>query len=235
MRRRDFISMAVTAGLCLPVLLPASAFALNSKTISAAGITGVEIRIEGKLTVVQGDQESLVLTGDPDTLSKITAVSSNGNLTIDSDSSMFSRNAHLDGKLTVKSLQKLTIDGATDVTLGPMNTSRLQVTISGSSHVDLGTLHTEALDLKISGHGDITGGGRATGVVVQISGAGDAKLAALQAEVAKVSISGKGDVEIGVSDRLDAHIAGYGNVRYRGSPKITQSISGLGNVAPLGS
>ena len=233
MRRRELVSTSL-AGLLL-ALAPPFALAQNSKTIAAAGITGVEIRIEGDLTVVQGDQESLVLTGDPDLLSKIRTINSNGTLIIDGDSSMWSRNAHLDGKLTVKSLQKLSIDGSADVRLGPMSTSRLQVTISGSSHVDLGSLHTEALDLKISGHGDVTGGGHATGVVVQISGAGDAKLAGLDAEVAKVSISGKGDVEIGVSDRLDAHIAGYGNVKYRGHPKVTQSISGLGNVSQLGS
>jgi hypothetical protein len=232
MIRRDFIFIGLAAALDAALASPA--LAQSSKTIPAPGITSVEIRIPGTLTVVQGNQENLLLSGDPEMISRITTSMSGGDLIIDSESAMFSRGARLDGKLTVKSLQKLLIDGTADVRLGPMSTSRLQVTISGSSHVDLGALHTEALDVKISGHGDVAGGGSATGVVVQISGAGNAKLAALQAEIAKVSISGKGDVELGVSKRLDAHITGYGDVKYLGDPKITQSISGLGSVSKLG-
>jgi hypothetical protein len=217
-------------------LFPAIALADSSKTIAAPGVTNVDLRILTDLTIQQGDQESLVLSGDEDTLAKVSATVANGNLVIDAASStggFWSRSPKVSGKLTIKHLEKLQIEGGGDIEVGAMKTTHLELNVAGSAKVQLKDLQADALDIVVSGHGDVTASGSATGVLVKISGLGDTDLTHLQSLAAKVVISGKGNVGLAVKDRLDARIAGMGDVHYKGNPSVTKSISGLGSVSAV--
>jgi hypothetical protein len=231
MNRRNFVFIALAASL------PAgAAFAdPTSRSVPVAGITGVDVRIGADLTITQGDQESLVLSSDA-SLDDINAFVANGSLIIErssKSSSFFSRTSKVNVKLTVKTLEKLIIEGGGDVKVGPLKTPRMELSISGSANVRLEDLRSEALEILVSGRGDVTVSGATTGVVVRISGSGNAHLAHLESSAAKVVISGKGDVDLAVKDRLDAHINGMGNVHYAGNPQVTRTISGLGDVSPM--
>ena len=203
--------------------------------MAVTGITGVDVRIGIDLTITQGDQESLVLSSDS-SLDDINAFVANGSLIIErssKSSSFFGRTYKVSAKLTVKTLEKLTIEGGGDVTVGALKTTRMELSIAGSANVHLTDLKSDALEIVVSGRGDVTVTGATTGVVVRIEGSGDAHMAHLQASAAKVVISGKGNVDLAVKDRLDAHINGMGNVHYLGSPQVTRTISGLGDVSPM--
>jgi hypothetical protein len=231
MNRRNFVFIALAA--TLPV---GSAYAgPASRNVPVAGITGLDVRIGADVSIVQGDQETLLLSSDS-SLDDINAFVANGSLIIEQSSkssSFFGRASKVNVKLTVKTLEKLNIEGGGDVMVGPLKTPRMELNISGSANVRLTDLKSDALEIMVSGRGDVTVSGTTTGVVVRITGSGDAHLAHLESSAAKVVISGKGNVDLAVKDRLDAHINGMGNVHYSGNPQVTRSISGLGDVSPM--
>lgn len=231
MNRRDFMVIAVAAAL------PVGAACADpvSRNVPVAGITGVDVRISVDMTITQGDKESLVLSSDS-SLDDINAFVANGSLIIERSSkasSFFSRPATVTAKLTVKTLEKLIIEGGGEVMVSALKTPRMELSIAGSATVHLTDLKSDALEILVSGRGDVTVSGATTGVLVRIEGSGDAHLAHLDSSAAKVVISGKGNVELAVRDRLDAKINGMGDVHYIGNPKVTRSISGLGDVSPM--
>lgn len=185
----------------------------SQQTRAVAGTRAVSLAVPGHLEIVQGDAESLALSGDDNVLPLVESVLENGRLRIrfrDQRSLRVHPKLPLKLTLTAKSLDAIAVAGSGDVRAPSLNVPKLNVSIAGS--------------------GDVNLTGRAETLEVSINGAGDVKAGRFEAERVNVSIAGSGEALVWASRALQASIAGSGDVRYIGEATVQQSIAGSGRV-----
>jgi hypothetical protein len=144
------------------------------------------------------------------------------------------RPTHLHVYLTVNTIEKLDLSGATsleaDHTLVSPN---LTISISGAGDLDL-DVETRDLRTTVSGAGNISLSGNADTHEVKLSGAASMKCTDLKTRSTIISLSGAGSADVHASELLDASISGVGSIKYAGDPEKTNiSKSGLGSIKPI--
>ncbi|MDN5929957.1 MAG: DUF2807 domain-containing protein [Pseudonocardia sp.] len=176
-----------------------------------SGFTGVELTSVGDLRIEQTGTESLTIEAAPDVLPQLTSEVAGGVLRLGVvPGASIETDVPIVYRLTVDTLDSLTVSGAGDVTAPDLRADRLTVEISGA--------------------GDVTLGGTVDSQVVTISGAGDYDAEDLQSATAEITVDGAGGAVVRVSDRLDATVDGVGSVEYIGDPQVTEDVSGVGSV-----
>lgn len=189
--------------------VPESGGATESREVS--GFTGVELTSIGDLYIEQTGTESLTVEADADVLPKLTSTVSGGVLELGvAPGTRIATNRRITYRLTVATLNSITVSGAGDATASDLRADRLAVEIKGAGEMTLaGTVDSQA---------------------VTISGTGDYNGEDLQSATAEVAIDAAGNAVLRVSDRLDATVSGVGSVEYIGDPRVTKDISGVGSV-----
>jgi hypothetical protein len=184
------------------------------------------------VTLVQGNEESVVIDAVPEIASKIITKVEAGKLKIYNEKHFKSED-----KITVtvnfKTLKSIDCSGACSITAsGKLQFDDLSMDASGACKTNL-ELTAKKLDISISGAGNNTLSGSVTAVELDISGAGKLQAASLQADDYEIDISGTGNAEISVAKTLDVEVSGTGNIKYKGDPVIKKEISGTGNIIKM--
>jgi hypothetical protein len=209
-----------------------------SENRDVSGFTAIEFSTLGKINIMQGDKESLNISGPDNIVPEIITTVSNGTLTIKTKDNINFNPVGSDNPLTftivVKDLTSLTVSGLGDVQLETLSTSKLAIIMSGAGKVVQNQLTTENLNITISGAGGIDISGQATQATVDISGAGSVNAPDLKTQTANITISGLGGATLWVTDQLTGNISGAGSVSYYGNPQTNTQSSGLGNFKSLG-
>ncbi|MFO0813127.1 MAG: sigma-70 family RNA polymerase sigma factor [Gemmatales bacterium] len=184
---------------------------LATETRSISGVTGLQLLNAGKITIRQTGREKLTVTADDNLLPLLSTEVVNGTLVLKNTKPV---NIQTKNDMTyvveVKTLSKLTLQGAGTIT------------VQG--------LKNEKLDLTLQGAGTVTLEGTASNLTIRMPGAGTVQASSLRAENASVSIAGSGSVTVHASDKLSASITGAGSIEYIGDPEVTRSIQGSGTV-----
>lgn len=191
----------------------------------------------GEVTIRQGEQESLVITGDDNLLEHIRTEVRNGTLVIDIPSANFGFNTSrpIQFDLTVKSLKELVHSGAGEVQVLSLRGDDLELQLTGAGNLAVQELSlTDKLNGRLSGAGNLEVAGQAAEQEITVSGFGEYRGGDLQTQRAEVDVSGAGSATVWAEAELDARISGAGSVRYYGRPAVTQRITGLGSVDGLG-
>jgi hypothetical protein len=105
-----------------------------------------------------------------------------------------------------------------------------RITLAGATRMSVREISGDQLTVDNSGLGSLTIAGKVTEQHVTLSGAGSYDGAALISDRATVTLSGLGSIVVNVRSRLDATISGSGKVEYIGSPEVVKQISGLGTI-----
>jgi len=197
----------------------------------------VSLRVDANLYVYQGNESSIEITGNDESLDKI-IVEVNGRKLIirfsfeDRWMSEF-KPEKLEIKVISPDISSLAIQGAGNIyAKDTINTNFLDLNIAGSGDITLNQVVCERIEANISGSGDIKITGKATAkeIELDIAGSGDLVSPELSVGAARILIAGSGDCELQVSDYLDAKIFGSGDIKYKGTPTVKSSISGSGKV-----
>lgn len=215
--------MRFTGFILLLIALFAFNFALTqtrgsgnivSESRDVSLFTGIALETAGDITLSQGDSEPLTIEADDNLLPLLTSRVENGVLVLGTKDEVNlrpSRDIHY--TITVKSLDRLEISGAGDISGRDLTLDALSIDISGAGDVDLsGT--TNSLSITVSGQGDYRG-------------------CNLQSSTASLEISGQGDAGVNATDTLSVTVSGLGDVSYLGSPQVSQDVSGMGDVAQI--
>ena len=207
----------------------------KTETRAVSGFSGISLSIPAKVTIVQGNAETLSIEGEDNILPLVETVVDGGTLKIRWKERMSSiRTKQLKIALGVKAIDHLAISGAGDIRSEQINAPRLSTSISGSGDIVIASLTGDSLKVSISGSGDFTAGGRVGSVEASIAGSGDLKTAKLDAKTVKVSIAGSGDAAVWAREQLRVSVAGSGDVVYYGDPEISKSVAGSGSLKRLG-
>jgi len=231
---------------CLLLALPACSFTIGDTeftTVTGSGntvtedrpVSGVErvsLSNQGDLTVVIGDNESLVIEAEDNLLQYIQTEVRGGTLEIDTQNGVNMDNTDpIRYTLTVKSLEGIDINSSGGAVLPALTVDSFEININSSGDASIESLTAEKLTVHISSSGqvDIAGGTVAT-LDVTISSSGDLHMEDVAVQDAKVSISSSGSAYLQVSGDLKGNISSSGNIYVSGNPQVDVDTSSSGKV-----
>lgn len=225
---------------------------VETKTFPVKNFDRISFRALGKVKVIQGEEESLTVTGEPSALEHIKVEVDGNELLVklytwydflflprpanyeikvkNLHALEISGNAELESKELLSSDMKLAISGSGQIDIGSLEAGNLRIGISGSAKIKVDSLVSNAIDLSASGSGKFALGGTAETLDVRTSGTAELKAFDLRVQDAKISVSGSGKFELSVYENLHVSVSGSANVAYHGEPKVTQSISGNASI-----
>lgn len=209
-----------------------------SENRDVSGFNAIEFSTFGKINILQGDVESLNISGPDNIVPEIRTTVRNGTLVIETRDNLTVRPTSLENPLTftlvVKELTSLDVSGLGEVQIEPLSTPRILYNMSGAGSIVQNQITTEEINIDLSGLGEIEISGQAIQGSIEISGAGSVDAADLQLNTATVNMSGLGGATLWVTDQLTGDISGAGSVSYYGDPQTSTTSSGLGNFKSLG-
>ncbi len=219
----------------------------GSKTVAGSGnpssvkrelapFHGIAVDLHGKIELVQGNAESVVVEADDNHLPLIETVVTNGQLRIRTLKGFnLPGSAKLKVTVHMRNIDKLSMAGSADMTAARLSSPKLASNIAGSGTITIKDLQSDDLSVSIAGSGRFEAQGTAKAMDVSIAGSGDVSAAKLSTQDATVSIAGSGDAVVWVRKALSVSIAGSGDVRYYGEGNLREaSTMGSGRVKQLG-
>jgi len=205
-----------------------------------------------RLTIEQGDEESLTLNSADCDARDFNVFVSGGTLHVEDRADGFWRPKSGEFTLRVKRLENLTGNGSGEISVGDLQSDALEVRLNGSGNLDFsrltaqsfraqvngsGTLEVrdcaaQSVDVEGNGSGDITlsGSVAASEVRVRLHGSGSFDGMSLPTVAADVSVSGSGSIQVAPSGTLKARTTGSGDIRYSGDPSVDANATGSGRI-----
>jgi len=209
-----------------------------SENRDVSGFDKVEFNTFGKMNIMQGDVESLNISGPDNIVPEMRTTVRNGTLVIDTRESLSIRSLSYENSLiftlVVKDLTSLDISGLGDVQIEALSTPSMSYNLSGAGAVVQNQITADTIDIELSGLGDVEISGQANSATIDISGAGSIDASELQLQTADIQISGLGNATLWVTEQLSGEISAAGSVSYYGNPQTSTSSSGLGDFKSLG-
>ena len=223
-----------------------------------ANFSRLVVALPATITLSQGTTESLTISADDNLLPLMATRVEGGELVIEGDKSRgFTTRKEIKIRLTVKSLNGISIKGSGDVFGDVLKSDKFDIAIAGSGDVKFKAIRADQFSIGIKGSGDVAIDALESKTVeTSIMGSGDIKLPAIQATQVSISVKGSGDVmAAGNADKVDIEIMGSGDVRARkliaretgvrimasgdadvyAKEKLTASVSGSGDIRYSGS
>ena len=197
----------------------------------------VSLRVSADLYIEQGDEHSIEITANDETLRKIIVEVNDDKLVIrfSWEDLLFKdfKPGHMEIHVVTKNIYGLNVQGSGNIySEKPIATQSLELNIAGSGDIKMGSIACDKIDATITGSGDIVFEGASKGreIEILIAGSGDVVASDFETETAYIKIAGSGDSEVNASDFLDVSIYGSGDVKYVGQPSIKSHIAGSGRV-----
>jgi hypothetical protein len=176
--------------------------------------SGIELTAGNNVIVRVGPaRQSVVVHADSNLLGRVTTRVRSGELAIGTTPGNLSARTPMYVAVTVRSLERIVLRGAGNISVSGINSERLTVALPGAGNIDAA--------------------GSATKLTVNISGAGNVLLHGLIARDARATLAGDGSIVVTATNSLGARITGTGTIAYRGDPRhVTRTISGSGTISP---
>jgi len=206
-----------------------------------SGFNALVFKGMGRVDLVQGDHEELVIEAQPEIRSRIQTTVENGTLLIDynEDWKDWTGFRTLSGdkirfRLMMREITSLSLAGVGSLDSARVEAPALSLAISGPGLMTIGTLKANRLDASLAGVGSLDVAGSVDEVNITLSGAGSYKAGRLESVKTDIRLSGVGTATVWAKEELNASISGAGVIEYYGSPRISQSNSGLGMLKFMG-
>lgn len=184
-----------------------------SETRNLTAFDDLLVNISADISYVSSDDYKLVLSGDDNIVAVISTSLEGKSIVINSKRSFNTQN-------------NLKI-----VVYGPKSLNRL--TVEGSSDVNLKGISNQMFEVILEGSGDIRVQGKVRELKVEVDGSGNIDTRLLEADNVDISIDGSADLAVTANNNLNVVIDGVSNVTYYGNPaSISKEIDGVGKVSP---
>ena len=248
MEKRSFIylvlvTVLLTSMSCMAINLPQISGVRGSEEMKTesrevSGFTRLALGSIGELTLVQGEEESLVIEAEDNILPLITSDVRDDTLFIGLDETGLNRvipTKDIKYRLTMNKITGLEVSGAADIDAQTVNAGELEIESSGAGTMKIGNLTANKLKVEVSGAGNVE---IESGVVpvqeIHLSGAGSYDSSGIESREAKVDISGAGNATMWVKEKMEVEMSGAGNLEYYGTPEMVANVSGAGKMKSLG-
>lgn len=205
-----------------------------TKTIQTSDYDGLSVAGNFYVTLVEGNEGTLTLTGESNLLEQVIVEVEGNNLHIKTDNKINlkpSRGMKIEVTVPVEHLSKIALAGSGEIKNNfNLRADELSVQLAGSGDIKLNLQATE-LDASVAGSGDMILNGKVSNLKGNIAGSGTVDASRLDTDNASISISGSGDYHVNCSGELKARVSGSGNVTYKGKPeRLDTKVSGSGRI-----
>ena len=184
---------------------------LKTETRTATDFTAIKIDGAFKLEAVVSGTESLEVSGDDNVVPKVVTKVKDNVLDIKTTGTIIT-SLPLVVKITAKSLEKVSIHGATTADIDDVAADPLfSVDVHGASNATLRR-------------------GKADQLVIEAHGASKVNAAGMTVDKVKIAAHGASKVDAGETKELDVTIKGASSVTYSGDPEIKKDIEGASSL-----
>jgi hypothetical protein len=212
----------------------------------------VRIKIDGvvDLRVRQGSPASLVLSGDPRWIGKMTTLQSGDTVVIGTEMHMGRRNG-VRADVVLPNLREVSSEsvGMTEITgfkgeelelslngAGSMNVNAdfriISASLGGVGSMKLAGMNSERITLDLQGAGYVTLAGRSKSLKAELGGLGGLDAQAFAADSVTLELSGLGNATVTAHQSANLNLSGMGSVTVYGKPLNRRvSVDGLGKVS----
>jgi len=233
------LAVLLVLGLSGCIVRRASDTDTTTESRDVQDFTAVDFAGFGNLTIVQGDQYELELSGPTDLVDRIETEVHGDTLYIARDAKweiwiLGLGNRQVDITITVPELKELNVEGAGVVTIDELEGESFEFDLSGAGELRGADLKLGDLVVDMSGAGSAKLSGQVDTQKVVISGAGEYDAEDLESRMTTVDMSGAGSASVWATESLDVTAAGAGGVKYWGDPDVRQEVSGAGSVSDQG-
>lgn len=206
---------------------------LTSRKLDLSGVTELAVGAVFVVRVRIGETPQATIWMDDNLADLVDATVRDSRFRLGLKPNVNVRNATLAADVTVRTLDQLTADGASQVTLAPELThNALGLEVSGAGQIT-GRLRVEAVVAAASGAGTLALSGSVGRLDLHATGTSELRLSELTVRNLDVVLSGAGCAAVTVSDTLAAQASGASTLRYSGTPRITrEQTSGASSIAP---
>ena len=220
------------------------------------GVSGVELGMQGTLSIEFGESESLRVVAEENLQEYIETDIVGGTLRIGTPAGVYlSESEPIEFYLTVTQLDtlqtasggsievpgfeadpiRLTVSSSGDLTTGALQCRTLSIQVSSSGDLTVESLQAESIDVHISSSGSVDIGGGAVQIQdLTLTSSGNYSAPDLTSLEASLQLSSSGAATVRVSGRLTADLSSSGNVYYYGSPRLDVDSSSSGDVRQAG-
>lgn len=215
----------------------------------------VRVKIEGvvDLRLRQGSPASLVLSGDPRWLAKVTAQESGDTVVIGSEmhGMRMGRQSPVRAEMVLPNLREVSSEslGSTEITgfrgdeleleldgAGSMNVNvqyrLISASLGGVGSMKLAGVNSEGIVLDLQGAGFVSLAGRSKWLKAELGGLGGLDAQAFTADSVTLELSGLGNATVTAHQSANLNLSGMGSVTVYGKPLNRRvSVDGLGKVS----
>lgn len=219
-----------------------------------AKVTKVKLGGVVDLVLVQGPTPSLVVSGDPRYIKRITTAQRGDTLEIGTES-FSTRNERMEHKLraelTVPNLAEFTSNGVGSSTVSGFNGETVKLALDGAGAVavngnfrqidarlggvgamSLKGVRAERVDLNLRGAGRMAIQGETRLLQAKLSGVGSLEAQDLRADTVDLALSGLGGASVHAKQAADVSLSGLGSATVYGNPaKRHASDNGMGSIS----
>lgn len=193
------------------------------------GVSRIEFKLPGELSVRYGAQESLAVEAEPKVLQKLD-IAVNGDKLILGSKGSFKTDKGIKLTLTLKSFRSLLSEGSGNSVIEGFGGNDIDIDVAGTGDVQLNSIKAPRLGILIKGSGNVDAAGSGKAVEARIDGSGKIDTTEYRARSVQARINGSGEIRVHADEDLNATITGAGNIEYQGKAKVRQSITGAGSV-----
>jgi len=233
------LAVVLVLGLSGCIVRRASDTDTTTESRDVQDFSAVDFAGFGDLTVIQGDEYALELSGPTDLVERIETEVHGDTLYIARDAKweiwiLGMGNRQVDITITVPELKELSVEGAGVVNIDGLEGESFEFDLSGAGELQGKDLKLDELIVDMSGAGAAELSGVVDTQKVVISGAGEYNAEDLESRVTSVDMSGAGSASVWATETLDVTADGAGSVKYWGNPDVRQEVSGAGSVQDEG-
>jgi hypothetical protein len=202
-----------------------------TETREVPDFTGIDLSGEGHVTIVIGDEFSLVISAEDNIMPLLTSEVNDDTLVLGASESI-NPSEEITYEVTMPLVSLLRVSGSGRIDATGSTSDDLAIDVSGSGAVQVDNLTVAGLEAEISGSGNVEVSGETDHLEVSISGSGSLDAEGLTARTGAVSVSGSGSVVVDVAEELEVDVSGSGSVEYVGDPPVLDvDVSGSGDVS----
>ncbi len=205
--------------------------AISTQTYTpVTNFTKVSVDHDIDVTITQGAQKAVHITGYDNLLEHVKITASGGVLRIGMDNENTYTNMNLTAIVVIPSITEVSATHAGNISIETFPAiSSLTLNTSGSGNIiTMSGLSMSTLAAHITNTGSVTVSGSVDQQTIDITGSGNYDAFDLFSNTTTVNCIGSGDASVNAKILLDATIIGSGNILYKRYPEIQSTITGSG-------
>lgn len=206
--------------------------------IDLSGVTSIQNENTFAITLMEDDEEYLLLKGGENTLAKVSVELDGEIATIDHSQDNNLTNLDLiEVEFHLKNLQTISVNSPANFTSnGELRGSRLNIEISALSELVEMNLNLQYDSLYFHAYGSTSGGYEFSGSCPTtnyvLNGIINIKASELESDRVSLAQNGIGEAHVWANDQLDITIYSSGDIYYTGNPEIAINRVQINNQSP---